>query len=133
MRQDARQDIRGYSAKNFDFVCHNEKKKEVFLIDLKGSSGIVEDTKVREDDLNTLRKLQAIYGSNVRGLFVFFWLKRNKLNGDRFEQTFRIKALSVDEYGKKMKPTNWRGKTFFRCSKNDLKDIRFYLPELCTP
>jgi len=130
MRQDAKQDIRGYSAKNFDFICYNEDKKQVFLIELKGSSGRLEDTKVRKDDIDTLRKLQELYGSNVKGLIVFFWLKRTRLDRDLFEQSFRIKALSVDEYNKIKKPTKWGGKAIFRCSKNDLRDVWCYIPKL---
>ena len=131
MRQDTKQDIRGYSVKNFDFICHSEDGNQIFLIDLKGSSGDVEDTKVNENDIDSLEKLQRVYGPNVKGLFVFFWLKGTKVEGDLFKQNFRIKALSVDEYKEKMRSQGkWGTVEYFRCSKRDLKDIWSYIPEL---
>jgi hypothetical protein len=130
MRQDAKQDIRGFSAKNFDFICHDQKGERAFLIDVKGSSDPTEDTKVQSEDLDTLKMLQKIYGPNVKGLLVFLWLKKTGRKADLFKQTFRIKALTVDEYDKKKRITKWGNRNFFRCSKEDLKEIWDYLPEL---
>jgi hypothetical protein len=130
MRQDTKQDIRGYSVKNFDFICHNEKG-EIFLIDLKGSSGNVEDTKVSENDIKSLEKLQNLYGKNVKAMFIFFWLKDTKLERDFFKQNFKIKSILLDDFKKKMRSQgSWGAVKYFRCSKNDLKDIWYFIPKL---
>jgi hypothetical protein len=131
MRQDTKQDIRGYTVKNFDFICHSQEAKQIFLIDLKGSSGDVEDTKVSENDIKSLERLQKIYGPNVTGLFIFFWLKETTLKGDLFGQTYKIKALSLDEYKEKMRSQGkWGSLEYFRCGKKVVRDIWDYIPEL---
>jgi hypothetical protein len=78
-----------------------------------------------------LTKVQEIHGVNAKGIFVFLWLKRLKFKMNLFEQTFKIKALSVDEHSKKKKLAGeWRHVRFFRCYRKDLKDIWDYLPAL---
>lgn len=72
----------------------------MLLIDLKGSSGNIEDSKVNEHDIKSLETLQNLYGPNAKALFVFLWLKGTSLEEDLFKQGFKTGRKSCFLSGK---------------------------------
>jgi hypothetical protein len=126
VKQDTKQDINGKRIKNFDFIINTNNT--VFIIDVKGSSRIVGDTKVTRDDIDGLISLKKLYGKNVKALFVFFWTdSKLPVNESTIAIKFKIKAIDVNEFnGRKQK--GWNG-NFLRCNRDDLKDIWEFIPE----
>lgn len=126
VRQDSKQDIGGKKIKNFDFIINT--KERVFLIDVKGSSKIVGDTKVSKDDITGLKALKKLYGKNVTVLFIFFWTD-TKLSESNSTITskFKIKAIDIEKF-KGSKQKGWNG-NIYRCNRKTLKDIWEIIPE----
>lgn len=126
VRQDSKQDIGGKKIKNFDFIINT--KERVFLIDVKGSSKLVGDTKVSKDDITGLKALKKLYGKNVIVLFIFFWTD-SKLSESNSTITskFKIKAIDIEKF-KGSKQKGWNG-NIYRCNRKTLKDIWEIIPE----
>lgn len=126
VRQDSKQDIGGKKIKNFDFIINT--KERVFLIDVKGSSKLVGDTKVSKDDITGLKALKKLYGKNVTVLFIFFWTD-TKLSESNSTITskFKIKAIDIEKF-KGNKQKGWNG-NIYRCNRKTLKDIWEIIPE----
>lgn len=133
LMQDLKQTIHRKKIKNIDFICYSERK--IFLTDVKGSSKLVGDTKISIDDMKTMETLCDLYGDNAIPLFVYIWIKK-KLDydekNDLLLQRFRVKAVTLDAFRKKMiQQKGWGGK-FYRCDKIILKNIWEYIPNFKT-
>jgi len=130
VRQDYKQDIKqtGQLVKNFDFICHTKNK--IYLIDVKGFSKLVGDSKVTIHDINSLLTLEKIYGRNAKALFVYVWVDgKVAVDKDIFTQKFRIKAIEVSKFKKiARQQKGWKG-WFYRCDKNKLKNIWEFFPQ----
>ena len=130
VRQDYKQDIKKgkEKIKNFDFICHTKNK--IYLIDVKGFSKLVGDSKAGIDSINSLLTLEKLYGKNATALFVYVWVDgKCFLDKDIFNQKFRIKAIEVKEFQKISKQQKgWEGK-FYRCDNKKLKNIWEFFPE----
>jgi len=133
VRQDYKQDIKGFGTKikNFDFICHYKNK--IYLIDVKGFSRLFGDTKVTSNDIDSLLTLEKLYGKNAIALFVYVWMDRKcSLDKDVFNQKFRIKAIEVTNFKKISKKQKGWGDIFYRIDprfKDKLKDIWDYFPQ----
>ena len=126
VRQDSKQDIGGKKIKNFDFIINTDTR--VFLIDVKGSSKLVGDTKVSKDDISGLKALKKLYGENVTVLFVFFWTdSKLSLSKSRITSKFEIKAIDIDEFDG-IQQKGWND-NYYRCKRQTLKDIWEIIPE----
>lgn len=133
LMQDLKQTVEKKSLKNIDFICYSDKK--IYLIDVKGTNNLTGDTKISDNDIDSLKKLKEIYGENAYGLIVYIWTK-SKLEfdsqNDLLLQKFKVKAIEINEFEDKIK---WSGKwssksktKFYRCEKTNLKNIWDFIP-----
>lgn len=129
LRQDFEQVIRKRRLKNIDFICYHEKK--IYLIDVKGTSTLTGDTKIKFDDIETMKTLKEVYGRNAEALFVYVWNKRKidvEPEKDLLLQKFKVKAIDLSTFVNNMVlQKGWGGK-YYRCDKGLLKNIWVYIP-----
>ncbi|MBC8489201.1 MAG: hypothetical protein H8D45_24535 [Bacteroidetes bacterium] len=133
LMQDLKQSIEKKKIKNIDFICYSEKK--IFLIDVKGTNNLTGDTKISNQDIEALKLLMDIYGTNATGLIIYIWTKPKYeyiIKEDLLLHKFKVKAIDINLFEDNLK---WSGKwsnssknIYYRCKKNTLKNIWDYIP-----